>query len=112
MDNFPAGIGVIAEDEVSEFITADYTMICEDDSMINARIFPGDTVYIRQQPVESGEIAAVCINGKLTLRRVYLYPEEGITTLRAENPQYRPVTYLIEDMPVLGKAVAFTANIA
>ena len=40
--------------------------------MIDARIWDGDVVYIRQQPeVENGEIAAVRIGDEATLKKVY-----------------------------------------
>lgn len=41
--------------EAPAHIEADFAVICKDDSMINARIFDGDIVYIRQQDtVEDG----------------------------------------------------------
>lgn len=60
--------------------------------MINARIFDGDIVYIRQQDtVEHGEIAAVLIGTEATLKRVYLY--EDHITLKAENSMFRPLDF-------------------
>ena len=53
-----------AEETVAlpEHIDADFSLRCKGDSMINARIFDGDIVYIKEQPmVENGEIAAVII---------------------------------------------------
>jgi len=42
--------------------------------MINARIFDGDIVFVREQPdVENGEIAAVLIGNDATLKKVYKY---------------------------------------
>ena len=78
--------------------------------MINARIFDGDIVYIRQQDtVEHGEIAAVLIGTEATLKRVYLY--EDHITLKAENSMFRPLDFWdseMNDVRILGKAVAFT----
>ena len=94
-------------------ITADFALTCKGDSMINARIFDGDIVYIRQQDtVESGQIAAVLIDGEATLKRVRLF--EDHISLEPENPQYRPFVYWGEEMNtvrILGKAVAFTSTI-
>ena len=43
----------------------DFCLKVKGDSMIGARIFDGDTVYIHSQPdVENGEIAAVIIDGE------------------------------------------------
>ena len=70
-----------------ENLNADFALRCKGDSMINARIFDGDIVYIREQPdVEDGEIAAVLIGEEATLKRVYKYPSKVV--LRPENPLY------------------------
>ncbi len=100
-------------DEVPSHINCDFTLECKGNSMINARIFDGDIVYIRQQEiVEDGEIAAVLINEEATLKRVRLFPDH--ITLEPENPQYRPMSYWEEEMnqiKILGKAVAFTSTV-
>lgn len=96
-----------------EHIHADFALRCKGDSMINARIFDGDIVYIRQQPtVEDGEIAAVLVEDEATLKRVRLFPDH--ISLEPENPQFRPFVYWGEEMNnirILGKAVAFTSVI-
>jgi repressor LexA len=82
--------------------------------MINARIFDGDIVYIRQQPqVENGEIAAVLIDNEATLKRVHIY--EDHISLSPENPQYRPLVFWgdeMKDVHILGKAVAFFGSVS
>lgn len=99
--------------EVPEHVRADFALRCKGDSMINARIFDGDIVYIRQQPtVDDGQIAAVLIGEEATLKRVRLYPDHVV--LEPENPLYRPHSYWNEDMNtvrILGKAVAFTSSV-
>ena len=75
-----------------ENLNADFALRCKGDSMINARIFDGDIVYIREQPdVEDGEIAAVLIGEEATLKRVYKYPSKVV--LRPENPLYDDMIY-------------------
>lgn len=113
------GTPVLAEEncegdvDVPEHIHADFALRCKGDSMINARIFDGDIVYIRQQDtIESGEIAAVLIDDEATLKRIRLYDDHIV--LEPENPQYRPHVYWGEEMNsvhILGKAVAFTSRI-
>lgn len=113
------GAPILAEEHIEEYIDipkhihADFALSCKGDSMINARIFDGDIVYIRQQEtVESGEIAAVLIDGEATLKRIRLF--EDHISLEPENPQYRPMVYWGEEMNavrILGKAVAFTSAI-
>lgn len=103
------------EDEVDipTHIHADFALRCKGDSMINARIFDGDIVYIRKQDtVENGEIAAVLIDDEATLKRVRLFDDHIV--LEPENPQYRPIVYWCEEMNsvhIIGKAVAFTSRI-
>ncbi len=99
--------------DIPEHIHADFALRCKGDSMINARIFDGDIVYIRQQSsVENGEIAAVLIEEEATLKRVMLYQDH--ISLEPENPNYRPRVFWDEEMNnvrILGKAVAFTSTI-
>ena len=96
-----------------EDLNADFALRCKGDSMINARIFDGDIVYIREQPdVEDGEIAAVLIGEEATLKRVYKYPSKVV--LRPENPLYDDMIYSKEEMNevrILGKAVAFLSAV-
>ena len=96
-------------DTIEADINCDFTLVCKGDSMINARIFDGDVVYIKQQPdVENGEIAAVLINDEATLKKVYKYPDKLV--LRACNPLYDDFVYTADEatnIHILGKAVVF-----
>ena len=113
------GVPILAEENIEEYIdipkelAGDFALICKGDSMINARIFDGDVVYIRQQDtVENGEIAAVLIDCEATLKRVRIF--EDHITLEPENPMYKPLSYWGEEMNqirILGKAVAFTSAV-
>ena len=111
------GAPILAEEHIEDYIDipkhihADFALTCKGDSMINARIFDGDIVYIRKQDtVENGEIAAVLIEDEATLKRVRLFDDH--ISLDPENPQYRPIVYWGDEMNsvrILGKAVAFTS---
>ena len=113
------GAPILAEEHIEEYIDipkhihADFALTCQGDSMINARIFDGDIVYIRQQDtVESGEIAAVLIDNDATLKRIRIFDDH--ISLEPENPQYRPIVLWGEDMNtvrILGKAIAFTSTV-
>lgn len=96
-----------------EHVTADFALRCKGDSMIEARIYDGDIVYIRQQPsVENGEIAAVLIGDEATLKRVYVHPDKLV--LSPANHNYEPFIYVGEEISsirILGKAVAFTSAV-
>lgn len=100
-------------DNIPDFIDCDFSLTCKGDSMINARIYDGDLVFIKMQPqVENGEIAAVMIDGETTLKRVYL--EDNQLILQPENSAYRPFVYVneqINDVRILGKAVWFASKV-
>ena len=97
--------------DVPEKVRCDFTLRCQGNSMTGARIMDGDIVYIRQEPVENGEIAAVLLDGAdVTLKRVY--KSGDIITLQAENPAFAPITITSDrQFSVLGKAVGFTSLI-
>lgn len=96
-------------------IRANFALRCKGDSMINARIFDGDIVYIRQQEeVENGQIAAVRIGDEATLKRVYYNQQDGRLVLRACNPLYPDMIFegeSLNEIEVLGLAVAFTSAV-
>lgn len=113
------GSPILAEEHIEAYVDlpshihADFSLICKGDSMINARIFDGDVVYIRKQcTLLSGQIGVVLIDGEATLKRVYLYDDHIV--LEPENPMYKPLVYWNEEMSdiqILGEAVAFTSMI-
>ncbi len=115
------GVPIYAEEKhgnfiyVSEDMDADFCLTAHGDSMIDARIYDGDTVFIKQQSsVDNGEIAAVVIDDEATLKRVYFYPNEGKLILSPENPKYAPLVYINEELnniQILGKAVAFQSTV-
>ena len=117
--NIACGTPITAEEntdgyaEVDRRVQADFALRCQGDSMINARIFDGDLVFIRRQPdVDNGEIAAVAIDGEAPLKRVYKYPNR--LELRPENPLFPVLQYEgieLENVRILGKAVAFLSNV-
>ena len=100
-------------DQIPAFVQCDFTLLCKGDSMVNARIYDGDIVCIRQQPeVENGEIAAVLVGEEATLKRVRF--QEGAVVLWPENPAYAPQVFAGEDMEkvkILGKATHFISTV-
>lgn len=115
------GQPILATEEVELYveaganIRADFCLCCKGDSMINARIYDGDIVFVRKQStVENGEIAVVIIEDEATLKRVFYYPEKGKLILQAENPAYEPFVYVgdeINHICILGKAIAFQSDV-
>ena len=96
-------------------IDADFCLTAKGDSMINARIYEGDIVFIKEMPiVENGDIAAVIIEDEATLKRVYYYPDDSMLQLVAENPKYKPLVYQgpeLDSIRILGKAVYFMSAV-
>ena len=107
----PDGIELYVESTTN--VNADFVLKVHGDSMTGARIHDGDLVFIRQQPeVENGEIAAVAIGDEATLKRFYRYGD--MVVLRGENPEFKELTFSgeeLEQLRVLGKAVAFQSDI-
>ncbi len=99
--------------DLPENIHADFALRCRGDSMINARIFDGDIVYISiDREIHDGDIVAVRIGDEATLKRIYRYPTR--LELRPENPTFPVFQYegeQLEDVQVIGKAVAFTSPV-
>lgn len=97
---------VEAYDEVPSDWHADFTLLCQGDSM-EPKIKDRDIVAIHCQPmVENGEVAAVLIDGEATLKRVFLFDDH--IELRAENPTFPTILRIGEDMNTItieGKAV-------
>lgn len=96
-------------------IDADFCLKAKGDSMIGARIFDGDIVFIKKtDTVNDGEVAAVIIDDEVLLKRFYYFRNENLLTLQSENPKYPPKSYTGEQLDhirVLGKAVAFQSDI-
>lgn len=94
----PAGSPVAAEQEAESHISIDaaalglransrpFALRVRGDSMIEAGILDGDTVFLVQRPPRPRDIVAALIDGESTLKR-YLV-QRGRPFLRAENPKY------------------------
>ena len=121
LGDIACGMPIYAEERhesfvsVAEGLDADFCLKARGDSMVGARVFDGDVVFIRSQStVENGEIAAVILDDEATLKRVYYYPNEGKLVLSPENPRYAPLVFVgreLENVKIIGKAVAFQSII-
>lgn len=93
-------------------IDADFVFRCVGDSMINARIFDGDIVFVKSdEPVEDGQIAVVRVDDEYTLKRIYHGPD--FLELRPENPMYRTQRVYGDQVnaEIVGKAVYFLSRV-
>lgn len=113
-----AGLPTLAVENIEGYETVDASEICtgyeyfylrvEGDSMINARIYPNDLVFVRKQSdIESGDIAVVIVDeDTATLKRVL--KKESRIILKAENPAYPPMIFSTNDssrIQIIGKVL-------
>ncbi len=72
------------------------------ESMINAGIFNGDKIIVRQQATaNNGEIVAALLDGSATVKR--FYKENGHYRLQPENDTMQPI--YADHVDILGKVV-------
>lgn len=112
LGNIACGEPIMANEEVDLYveaganIQADFCLKAKGDSMIGARIYDGDIVFIRKQPmVEDGEIAAVIIDDEATLKRVYYDQEAGVLQLFAETRNIKPCVSVVKNWITSGLLV-------
>lgn len=118
LESISADVPVFAEEALElcaagEAIKCDFALRVKGASMIGARIYSGDIVFIRKQTdVDDGQIAAVVIDGEVSLKRVY-HVRDGLT-LVAENPDFPPMVFTGGDrqsIRILGRAVGFQGRL-
>lgn len=92
----------------------DYFLRIRGDSMINAHLYDGDLVFVKQtNEIESGKIGVVLIGEEATLKRV-IYKKD-LMILEAANPEVETKVFTpqeIEELPVkvIGKVVYSRRN--
>ena len=70
------------------------------DSMINAGIFDGDQVLVKQQAsAENGDIVVALVEDSATVKT--FYKEDGYYRLQPENDSMDPI--IVDDVQILGK---------
>ena len=116
LGNVACGEPIFASETKTQYVRgsvslqADFCLKARGDSMINARIFDGDLLFVRkQESVDDGEIAVVLIDDEATVKRVYFNREDGILTLMPENPTYKPLRFSgsqLDRIRILGKVVS------
>ena len=108
-----AGVPIWAEENYDGYVAVDpdehidFALRIRGDSMIGARIYNGDIVYVRRQPtVENGEIAVVLVDNEATVKRVFMHPDRIV--LKPENETLSEMVYKKGDgheVSVLGKVL-------
>ncbi len=106
-----AGEPILAVENTEEYFIASPSLFRGDglfiltvsgESMINAGIFNGDKIVVRQQSTaQNGEIVAALIDGLATVKR--FYKEENRYRLQPENDTMEPI--YTDHVEILGKVV-------
>jgi len=94
-----AGAPILAEENIEDTLYLDKFFVRDGDlfalqvkgsSMINAGIFDGDYVFVRQQPMANrGEIVVALLGEEATVKT--FYPENGQIRLQPENDHMQPI---------------------
>ncbi|MBR2468059.1 MAG: transcriptional repressor LexA [Clostridia bacterium] len=106
-----AGEPILAVENTEEYFLASpnmfrgeglFVLTVSGESMINAGIYDGDKIIIKQQSsVNNGEIAACLIDGCATVKR--FYKEDGVYRLQPENDTMDPI--YTTTCEILGKVI-------
>lgn len=106
-----AGMPVLAEQNIEDRFTvpteiasdsASFILEVHGESMINAGIFNGDYIVVREQKTaDNGEIVVAMIDGDATVKT--FYKERGRVRLQPENDSMEPI--YAENPVILGKVV-------
>ena len=79
-----------------------FMLTAKGDSMINAGIFDGDKIVLKQQSyANNGDIVAALIDDSATIKRYF--KEQGHYRLQPENDRFSPI--IVDEVKVLGKVI-------
>lgn len=106
-----AGEPLLAEENITDYfpIPADmlpndqhFMLVVKGDSMVNAGIFDGDKVIVRQKNTASnGDIVVALIEDGATVKT--FYNEGSHIRLQPENDDYEPI--IVNDVAILGEVI-------
>ncbi len=106
-----AGQPILAEQNIEDYFPIPVEMLpnqetfmlrVKGDSMINAGIFNGDQIIVKQQSVaRNGEIVAALVDDSATVKR--FYKENGRYRLQPENDSMEPI--IVDHVDILGVVI-------
>lgn len=111
-----AGFPILAEENITENVTlpadlagrGNFILTVRGNSMIDAGIFDGDKVIVRQQKtIKNGEIAVVLMGNEATVKR--FYKEKGHFRLQPENKRMKAM--IVDECELCGKVIGLYRNI-
>lgn len=112
-----AGMPVLAEQNVEEMLTLPTSVVGDSSSfilrvrglsMINAGIFDGDYIVVKEQhDAHDGEIVVALIDDSATVKT--FYREDGMVRLQPENDNMTPI--YVKEPVILGRVTALIRSI-
>lgn len=79
-----------------------FMLTAQGDSMINAGIYSGDKIVLKQQSyADNGDIVAALIDDSATIKR--FFKEDGHYRLQPENDHMEPI--IVDNVQIIGKVV-------
>ena len=115
-----AGTGVLAQENVEELLPMPeqftgsgptFMLRVRGDSMIDAGIFSGDYVVVRQQPeAENGDVVVAGIPGDEATVKTFSR-RDGRIVLTPANPSYDPMIFDGSDVTIFGKVVTIVRKL-
>ena len=111
-----AGSPILAEQNISENVTlpadlagrGNFVLKVRGNSMIDAGIYDGDKVIVRQQKtIKNGEIAVVLLGDEATVKR--FYKEKDHFRLQPENKRMKPI--IVDECELCGKVIGLYRSI-
>ena len=113
-----AGVPVLAEQNIEENLTlptsivgdaSSFILRVHGESMINAGIFDGDYIVVKeQQDAHNGEIVVALVDDSATVKT--FYREKDRIRLQPENDTMEPI--YVKDVLILGKVTALIRSIS
>ena len=110
--NVQAGLPILAEENLEEYVSLPDVMLSRGNhfilhvhgnSMINAGIYDGDFIVVKQQhEAKNGEIVVALLEDSATVKR--FFREDGRIRLQPENDEYAPI--ICDEIIILGKVVS------
>lgn len=96
-----AGSPILAEEHVEDYCDlsasffkphADYFLIVQGDSMVDAGILDGDLLAVHSTPIaRSGDIVVARIEDEVTVKRLHRTAQKHLLQLLPENRDYKPI---------------------
>ena len=105
-----AGMPLLAQENIEDIIAVpveiagdnSFLLKVSGESMIDAGIFDGDYLVVRQQnSADNGDIVVALVEDEATVKR--FFKREKSFMLKAENPRMEPI--IVDDLSILGKVV-------